>query len=365
MPRRSRLRRARQQNRSCCASRHLKTKLFALAILAPLCAACVPTPPMQPLAAPILACRAASVPMRWILPDAPRDRRVLDSWCRTVGPPAIWQPPSAAPSRLLAIVSWNVHEDAGDVIDLVRALRTGELTGGARVDDVILLLQEAFRHGSDVPPASPSAQIPTRIARRHRPATQADVIDVAHALDASIVYVPSMRNGRIAPEDRGNAILSTIPLDDITAIELPFEHQRRVAVAASVHLGSWTVRVASVHLDTTAAIRRAGPLSARSRQARALIEALGGADLPTAPIVIGGDFNTWFGRAEPAYRVMARQFTDPLPRSPITWTGPMHLGATLDHFFVRIPPSMQVAAGRRIANGFGSDHYPLLLQIRF
>ena len=45
-----------------------------------------------------------------------------------------------------------------------------------------------------------------------------------------------MRNGRPpqTDEDRGNAILSTEPLADLTAIELPFEQQRRVAVAATL-----------------------------------------------------------------------------------------------------------------------------------
>ena len=35
-------------------------------------------------------------------------------------------------------------------------------------------------------------------------------------------------------EDRGNAILSTLPLSDLTAIELPLESQRRVALQATV-----------------------------------------------------------------------------------------------------------------------------------
>ena len=42
-----------------------------------------------------------------------------------------------------------------------------------------------------------------------------------------------MRNGEpgVTSEDRGNAILSTLPLSDLTAIELPLERQRRVALA--------------------------------------------------------------------------------------------------------------------------------------
>ncbi|MEN3339278.1 MAG: hypothetical protein V7647_2954, partial [Acidobacteriota bacterium] len=58
---------------------------------------------------------------------------------------------------------------------------------------------------------------------------------VAAALGLSLYYVPSMRNGGAAPhEDRGNAILSSLPLTDLAAYELPFERQRRVALGATI-----------------------------------------------------------------------------------------------------------------------------------
>ena len=77
------------------------------------------------------------------------------------------------------------------------------------------------------------------------------------------VYVPSMRNGGLtSKQDRGNAILSSLPLDELSAIELPFERQRRVAIAATVaghtRAGTpWSLRVASVHLDNLGGVRRA------------------------------------------------------------------------------------------------------------
>ena len=54
-----------------------------------------------------------------------------------------------------------------------------------------------------------------------------------------MLYAPSMRNGESAGggEDRGNAIVSTLPLADPTVIELPLERQRRVVVAASIACG--------------------------------------------------------------------------------------------------------------------------------
>ena len=90
-----------------------------------------------------------------------------------------------------------------------------------------------------------------------------------------------MRNGTTAvAEDRGTAILSTMPLADLQAIELPFERQRRVALAATVGGATpsgdvWHLRLAAVHMDTSLALTRGGPVVARRRQAEALVEALG------------------------------------------------------------------------------------------
>ena len=61
-----------------------------------------------------------------------------------------------------------------------------------------------------------------------------DIVEAAGRLGLSLVYVPSMRNGSDTDEDRGNAILSTEPLSDVAAVELPFERQRRVAIDAAV-----------------------------------------------------------------------------------------------------------------------------------
>ena len=73
-------------------------------------------------------------------------------------------------------------------------------------------------------------------------------------------YVPSMRNGRKCDEepreDRGNAIISTLPLSEVTAVELPFAQQRRVAVAATIRTAGGVLHVMSVHLDTALRHRR-------------------------------------------------------------------------------------------------------------
>lgn len=138
-----------------------------------------------------------------------------------------------------------------------------------------------------------------------RSSSDREIDDVAKALGMSLYYVPSMRNG--APADvrqgRGNAISSTLPIEDFVAIELPFERQRRVAIGATVrgttHDGRpWALRVVSVHLDNRGGGRRLGVGAefGRVRQARGLREAIRGEE----PIVIAGDFNTWFGFSDQA-----------------------------------------------------------------
>jgi endonuclease/exonuclease/phosphatase family metal-dependent hydrolase len=186
------------------------------------------------------------------------------------------------------------------------------------------------------------------------------------------MYVPSMRNGieAIDSEDRGNAIVSTLPLHDPVVVELPLEHQRRVAAIAIVegrtpHGDPWRLRLANVHLDTALALGHGGPFAARRRQAEALVDALTDApDAPDVPTVLAGDFNTWRGDGEPALALLRRAFPQtPLMGDGPTWVGPLSIHARLDHVFVRGPVSS--ARVERLASRFGSDHYPLLAIVRF
>ena len=196
-----------------------------------------------------------------------------------------------------------------------------------------------------------------------------EIESVAERLGLHAYYVPSMRNGAPAAsaEDRGNAILSTLPLTDLTAIELPFERQRRVAVAAAVagvtSTGApWKVRVVSAHLDNMVGARRlwiAGGEFGRTRQARGLVSALQvqGDD----PLVLGADLNSWFGFQDGAYRTAAEAF----PETPVTdRRATFHGMLRLDHLFFRLDEGWR-AQFARADNAFGSDHYPLLGEIRF
>src|SRR5688572_29839776 len=176
------------------------------------------------------------------------ERLTLDEWCESVGPPVFSPGPgrTGSVSRLL-VVSWNVHVGGCDVEELL-----SELGGFRDGTGLVILLQEAFRAGADVPESYPRGlQVPSAILP-HRPTS--DIVGLAERFGFSVAYVPSMRNGPAteleAREDRGNAVLSTEPLSDIRAIELPFGRQRRVSVAATVTpRGAAPLRVVVAHLD--------------------------------------------------------------------------------------------------------------------
>ena len=306
----------------------------------------------------------ASQSVRWIRPEESDERATLDSWCRAVGPAIVVSHPIAAATAAslsdLAVISWNVNVGAGDVVELVESLRDGTMTGQP-VTRFVLLLQEAFRHGPDVPtgplPGSRSAGArQPRVANRVRQ----DIVSIASTLGLSLAYVPSMRNGNPSEtdEDRGNAILSSEPLSNVSAVELPFERQRRVAIDATVSGATadgtpWSLRVTNVHLDNRAPARRLWlfSIATRLRQARGLLLALA----TDGPAVVGGDFNTWYGFDDPVFEELATAFGSKIPddRRP-TFAGLLRL----DHIFFRLPGGTQPATAR--LEKFGSDHHPLM-----
>jgi endonuclease/exonuclease/phosphatase family metal-dependent hydrolase len=302
----------------------------------------------------------SSAAVNWLVPSAADDGRVLARWRAGVGQPLV-----ASSSRTtasgdvdgLTIVSWNVALGAGDVAELFNRVQRERPTHA-----IVLLIQEAYRGGVEVPLTPLNAAFAARIAGTDG----REIDDVAKALDLWAYYVPSMRNGPpgISDQDRGNAILSTIPLADLMAIELPFERQRRVAVAATVHgTGAkgepWALRVASVHLDNMAGLSRGyvGGEYARMRQARGLRDAFRGSD----PLILAGDFNTWFGFRDGAYVETARAF----PQTRVIDGRRTFMGLLrLDHVFYRLPEGWR-AEVHRAESALGSDHHALITTITF
>ena len=312
----------------------------------------------------------------WIRPADPADRVRLDSWCAAVGPPAHHAPAGtniSATVDSLAVVVWNTNVGSAEIGRFLRELRSGDLSGGEPVEHFVLLLQEVHRAGQDVPPApSVKASWAGRIGSDGR----IDVVELARREGLHLFYVPSMRNGSpndgSAPEDRGNAVLSTFPLDDLAAIELPVERQRRVAVAATIEARNsagipWKLRFVSAHLENRARWTRLHRAfgAAQSNQARALVAGLERLS-PVPASAVGGDFNTWFrGGASGALDPLRIRYPS-LGVHPEgeTMDLPLFLpGLRLDHLFLRLPRGWS-GHYEILAESYGSDHVPLMGWVR-
>jgi endonuclease/exonuclease/phosphatase family metal-dependent hydrolase len=300
----------------------------------------------------------------WLQPAWTPDQARLEGWREAVGPPLLLPlaaDRAAAESPRLTIVTWNTAVGDADVVRFVHDLQARI---GPRAP-LVLLLQEVYRGGLPTRRLpGPAAAFAARLGAL-RDHDDPDIAAVARATGLTLYYAPSMRNGSPAgsDEDRGNAILANVPLKDLAALELPFERQRRVALAATVggHLDSgapWSIRLVCAHLDNMVGPHRlwiAGSEFARTRQARALVDYLDDA----GPSVLAGDFNTWFGFADRAYEETARAF----PGAPPSDRGATFRGLLrLDHMFFRLPPGWQ-ATYQRAGDSYGSDHRALVATI--
>lgn len=295
------------------------------------------------------------------------DAAVMAAWRESVGPPVAdrsGRSCEALPLDSLLIVSWNVHIGHADIRRFVSDLRGGRIVPGKRVRHFVLLLQEAYRAGGDVPAGVADRGVcPSRMG-----GDGPDIEDIADSLGLALYYVPSMRNGCEAGgvrQDRGNAILSTLPLTKLKAIELPLMRQRRVVAVAEVKGhntagGEWTLSLASVHLENRGPGNPRDWVAGRARQARALVSALPESNLA----VVGGDFNTLTGPHEPAVRIVGARFRNtPEPPAGITYVSYAVMRSHLDYLFFQ-------CAGRhrtkywRARERYGSDHYPVMGFVR-
>jgi endonuclease/exonuclease/phosphatase family metal-dependent hydrolase len=288
----------------------------------------------------------------------------LDEWCLTVGPPAI----SAADSgtgeiRSIVIVSWNVWVGGGSIEQVVAEAR--RLKGIGPDVGIVVLLQEAFRGGSAVPADYPrNIKVPSAIQPR-RPAP--DVMKSAANLRMSAIYIPSMRNGASTLEDRGNAVLSTEPLSDFQAIELPFGKQRRVAVICTVHprgSADRAFRLVALHLDTSCD---------RKVQARELAKVLEPLGKESTFILAGGDLNSLWGRRDGAFKALNHVLPEKFCGSSPSNVWPLRLDIVfgwwrgrIDFMFSNLGTQKDVKMDtcETLPSRYGSDHHPLLAWLR-
>ncbi|HEX6162187.1 MAG TPA: hypothetical protein VFZ31_02390 [Vicinamibacterales bacterium] len=261
----------------------------------------------------------------------------------------------------LVVLSWNAHLAEGELGRLIVKLRSGELTGRP-VNHFVLLIQELYRRGDAVPPFDIRDRSAFAILPRNPEAV--DVEDHAATLGLSLLYVPSMRNGPELREDRGNAIVSTEPLLDPFALELPLARQRRVALGAAVRVqtadGPKRLELIDAHLEPLSSPKTLWVFkNPRGAQLRAILDVL---DTPrydndaVAGVVLGGDFNTVrAGAREDAYH-LARKWSTSLVDEDRRDT---HMMGRLDYVFAKLEDGWKLTT-RRLDERFGSDHYPVM-----
>ena len=312
-----------------------------------------------------MQCPARDNSLEWRASE-PTDAAELARWCRAVGTPVFLSNAASAaePPALdeLVVLSWNAHLAEGDLPELIDTLRSGSLTGGRPVTRFVLLVQELYRRGDRVPAFDTRDRTAFAIVARDLEA--ADVEDYATSLGLSILYVPSMRNGAELREDRGNAIVSTEPLVDPLAVELPLARQRRVTVGAAIRVrangGVQRLEVLNAHLEPLSSPHTLWVFkNPRPRQVRALLDVLESPRYTSpqvAGIVLGGDFNTvQGGDREEGYR-HARAWSTSLAGEDRRRT---HMMGRLDYLFFRLGAGW-TAESHRLDERFGSDHYPVL-----
>jgi endonuclease/exonuclease/phosphatase family metal-dependent hydrolase len=218
----------------------------------------------------------------------------------------------------LKVVSFNVRY-AQHVDSAIRLLRE---TAALRGMDV-LLLQEMDEAGTKT---------------------------VARALGMEYVYYPATVHPA-THRDFGNAILSRYPIDDDHKVVLPhfarLRHTPRVAVAATIIVGTRRIRVYSVHIATMA---NNGPAARREQLAAVLTDADS-----TETVIIGGDFNS---ETVPEI-ALARGYTWPT----------RHIGRTislwsLDHVLLKgVAIAGDSAMGSVHDRHGASDHRPIWIRV--
>jgi endonuclease/exonuclease/phosphatase family metal-dependent hydrolase len=348
--------------------RHLVISLVVASTL--VTAGVLPTPQPAYATTPETPCESrpgfvSTVPFTWFAAPV-EDAQALEQWCRGVGIPVVSAAPADSnrhPPTLddLVVVSWNAHLAEGRLTELIADLRAGRWTGGAPVQHFVLLLQELYRRGDDVPAFVPNARSAYAIKARNSNAPDARAY--AAELGLSVAYVPSMRNGHQMSEDRGNAIISTEPLEDLFAFELPFERQRRVAAGAAIAVdtdeGPQRLQLIAAHLEPLAAPSSLWLFrNPRRRQIAALLDLVEQPRFKRDSVgtVLGGDFNTIQGGArEDAYQ-RARAWSHSLGEEDPRAT---HMLGRLDYVFARLAPNWRVDT-TRVTEKYGSDHHPVL-----
>jgi endonuclease/exonuclease/phosphatase family metal-dependent hydrolase len=155
--------------------------------------------------------------------------------------------------------------------------------------------------------------------------------------------------------DTGVALLSRLPLEEITRIDLPWHDcawRPRLAMGVTINFGEEKLRLFNVHIDPH------GPLDNQHQQTEAVLEH---AARHKGPSVILGDFNTLSKtKAVEIRRLMeSRGYETPFQTGTATWRG-AGLRFHADWIFVRGVRVMRSGVVKPLSV---SDHWPVWAEI--
>lgn len=156
--------------------------------------------------------------------------------------------------------------------------------------------------------------------------------------------------------DTGVALLSRVPLSDVTRIDLPWHEcpwRPRLAMAATISVGPNQIRLFNAHVDPHAAVGgQLAQLEVIAEQAQAA----------TDPTIILGDFNTLSKQKclDTRRFLESRGYTTPILTGTATWRG-AGLRMHADWIFARGLKIQRWGVARLLLNV--SDHWPVWAEI--
>jgi len=157
------------------------------------------------------------------------------------------------------------------------------------------------------------------------------------------------------PGDTGVAFLSRLPVTDVTRIDLPWHEcpwRPRLAIAATIAVGTFELRILNAHVDPHAAV------DGQLEQMEVIAEE---ADRTSGPSLILGDFNTLSKKKSVETRsfLESRGYTTPFPTGTPTWRG-AGLRLHADWIFARGINITRWGVARPLSV---SDHWPIWVEV--
>jgi endonuclease/exonuclease/phosphatase family metal-dependent hydrolase len=246
------------------------------------------------------------------------------------------QKPPASPSEI-KIISYNIRWRSGDEIrQIIELLRADATLGRAS----IIGLQEADRNKK-------------RSGFTNTARMMANELGMYYAWAAP----PLSDRTRQTEEETGVAILSPYPMTEVQRIVLPNEGpggRRRVALGATVQIGSRLIRVYSIHGETRISTEK------KREQLEAVVNDLKNYPKATGFVVLG-DFNTLEKQAiENTTQLFTEAgFETPFPNSLKTWKT-FVIELKLDWIWLKGLRPSDYGVDREVRF---SDHFPLWVKI--